>query len=229
MSKVSVLIPAHNEEQTIAHTIRAVCSIPEVIEVIVVDDASTDRTAAVARAAGAEVISLPQNRGKGEALNRGAAAVRGDIILLLDADLEGTAVEAKKLLHPLLEGRADMAIAAFPPPRRRGGFGLVRGLARLGIRHFTGLRLKSPLSGQRALTRQALAAVLPFARGYGVEVAMTVAAARSGLRIVEVPVQMRHRETGRNLAGFRHRGRQFRDVARTLWQCYIRYRKETTK
>lgn len=229
MSKVSVLIPAHNEEQTVGHTVRAVLAIPEVSEVIVVDDASIDRTAAVARAAGAQVIRLPRNRGKGEALNRGVAAVQGDIVLLLDADLEGTAVEARELLRPLLEGRADMAIAAFPPPRRKGGFGLVRGLARFGIRRFTGLRLKSPLSGQRALTREALAAVVPFARGYGVEVAMTVAAARSGLRIVEVPVQMRHRETGRNVAGFRHRGRQFRDVARTLWQCYVRYRKGSTR
>ncbi|MGQ9497100.1 MAG: glycosyltransferase family 2 protein [Desulfotomaculales bacterium] len=229
MSKVSVLIPAHNEEQTIAHTVRAVLAIPEVSEVIVVDDASIDRTAAVARAAGAQVISLFRNRGKGEALNRGVAAVQGDIVLLLDADLEGTAVEAGKLLRPLLEGTADMAIAAFPPPRRKGGFGLVRGLARFGIRRFTGLKLRSPLSGQRALTREALAAVLPFAHGYGVEVAMTVAAARHGLRIVEVPVQMRHRETGRNIAGFCHRGRQLRDVARTLWQCYVRYRKGSTK
>jgi glycosyltransferase involved in cell wall biosynthesis len=225
LSRVSAVIPAHNEEQSVALTVRAVRALPEVGEVIVVDDASTDRTAAVARAAGARVIRLARNRGKGEALNRGVAAARGEIILLLDADLEGTAAEAAKLLRPLLEGTADMAIAVFPPPRRRGGFGLVRGLARLGVRYFTGVRLKSPLSGQRALTRRALAAVLPFARGYGVEVAMTVAAARCGLRIVEVPVQMRHRETGRDLAGFYHRGRQFRDVARTLWHCYTRYRR----
>lgn len=229
MSQVSVVIPAHNEEQSIAHTVKAVYRIPGVREVIVVDDASTDRTAAVAGAAGATVIRLRRNAGKGHALSRGAAAASGDIVLLLDADLEGTATEAAKLIRPLVDGTADMAIAAFPPPRRKGGFGLVRGLARLGIRYFTGLNLKSPLSGQRALTRRALEAVMPFANGYGAEVAMTVAAARSGLRIVEVPVQMRHRETGRDLAGFRHRGRQFRDVARALWQCYTRYRKELTR
>jgi len=114
-------------------------------------------------------------------------------------------------------------VAHFPSPKKKGGFGLVRGLARLGIRYFTGLKVKAPLSGQRALAREVLPAVLPFAGGYGVEVALTIRAARRGYRVREIPLPMHHRETGRSLSGFLHRGRQFRDVLLTLgrlfWEC----------
>ncbi|MGB9803308.1 glycosyltransferase family 2 protein [Desulfofundulus sp.] len=217
--EVSVLVPAYNEADHIKDTVQAVLSIPEVAEVVVVDDGSTDATAELARASGARVIRLPHNLGKGGALTRGAAFCSCDVVLLVDADLGTSAVEARNLLFPVLDGEADMTVARFPAPKRRGGFGLVKGLARAGIRWYTGLVMESPLSGQRAMTQKVLQHLVPFASGFGVEVGMTIKAARLGFRVQEVPVAMTHRETGRDFKGFLHRGKQFWHVARVLWQA----------
>jgi glycosyltransferase involved in cell wall biosynthesis len=213
-----ILIPAHNEAERIGSTLDALASVPGIDEIVVVDDASTDDTARVAGTRGATVIQLEHNVGKGGALEAGAAAAGDpDVLLLLDGDLGQTASQATALLGPVLEGEADMSIARFPKPAGKAGFGLVKGLARWGIRRLGGpFDAHAPLSGQRALTRNAVAAVRPFESGYGVEVALTVRALRAGLRVVEVETTMTHAATGRNLAGFVHRGRQFIDVARAL-------------
>ena len=111
---IAVLIPAHNEADRIAATVRAASSIPGVSVCVVVDDASRDDTARIAEEAGAKVIRLEFNVGKGAALETGAARVaNADYILLLDGDLGETAEQGQLLLHPLLEGTADMAIAGF--------------------------------------------------------------------------------------------------------------------
>lgn len=223
MTRVSVIIPAYNEAGRIGGTVRAVRGIPEVDEILVVDDASGDETSAEAAAAGARVVRQTVNRGKGAALSRGMDEARGDILVLLDADLGPSALEARHLILPILAGDADLTVARFPQARRKGGFGLVKGMARQGIKHFTGLEMESPISGQRALRRDATAHILPLAPRFGAEVAMTIMAARAGLCVKEVPVRMTHRETGRNPAGFLHRGRQFVDIAKTLWGFYLRY------
>ncbi len=215
-TKVSVLIPAHNEERHIFETVTAVRAIPEVSEIVVVDDASVDDTARLAAEAGATVISLPGNIGKGGALNKGLKNVTGDVIALVDGDLGLTAAEVRKLIVPVLTGQADMTIARFPRARKKGGFGLVKGLATKGIKVFAGLDVKAPLSGQRVMKRQVIEALGGFESGYGVEVGMTIDAARRGFRIMEVEVNMTHAETGRDLRGFMHRGRQFVHVARVL-------------
>lgn len=221
--RVSVVIPAHNESQRIAETVMGALSIPEVDEVIVVDDASSDRTADIARGAGARVISLPRNMGKGGALNTGIDEAAGDIVALLDGDLGLSSSEARSLILPVLENTADMTIARFPKAKMKGGFGLVKNLARSGICFFTGLESYAPLSGQRAMNRSVLARVLPFASGYGVEVALTIKVAREGFRVLEVPTRMSHAETGRDLKGFMHRGKQFVHVARVLAGCLLKY------
>lgn len=215
---IAVLIPAHNEADRIAATVHAAYSIPGVSVCVVVDDASRDDTALIAEQAGAKVIRLEFNVGKGAALETGAARVaNADYILLLDGDLGETAEQGRLLLHPLLEGTADMAIAGFPRPAGKAGFGLVKRLARWGIaRMGGGFLADSPLSGQRALTRECLESVRPFASGYGVEVALSVRALRAGLTLAEVPTSMTHAATGRDLAGFVHRGRQFVHVALAL-------------
>ncbi|HHW15754.1 MAG TPA: glycosyltransferase [Firmicutes bacterium] len=214
--RVSALIPALNEAATIAATVRAVQGTGLVDEVIVIDDASVDGTAELAAAAGARVIRRAHRGGKGEALNAGLAAARGEIVVAVDGDTGESAGEVRHLITPVLNGQADLTIARFPRARRRGGFGLVKGLARWGIHRFTGLLVESPLSGQRAMRREVIEALGGFASGYGVEVGMTIDAARRGYRVREVPVAMAHRETGRDLAGFLHRGRQFLHVAREL-------------
>lgn len=220
---VVALIPAYDEAGRIAMTVAAARSVPGVTRVFVVDDASGDGTGGIAQDAGAEVLRLHANVGKGAALDEGLARVRDDanVLLLLDGDLGESASQAALLLGPVLAGQADMTVAAFPRPVIKAGFGLVKELARHGIRVLGGpagrrFAAIAPLSGQRAMTRACWERLTPFAFGYGVEVALTVRALRAGLRVVEVETTMTHDATGRDAAGFLHRGRQFAHVAFAL-------------
>jgi glycosyltransferase involved in cell wall biosynthesis len=221
--RIVAIIPAHNEAQRIESTVRAVHAVKDIDEVIVVDDGSTDDTAQRARHAGATTLRLERNAGKGAALQSGLDRVPdADIVVLLDADLADSASQAGALLVPVLDGRADMSIAGFPRPAAQAGFGLVKGLARCGIRRLGGdFDAQAPLSGQRALNRRAIETSTPFARGYGVEVSLSVLALRAGLTLVEVPTTMHHAATGRDVSGFLHRGRQFVDVARALLRLAV--------
>lgn len=214
---ISAVIPAYNEEGRIGDTIQALRETGKVQEIIVVDDGSTDHTAAEAKGAGARVISLPRNMGKGQAANAGVAASRGEIILLLDGDLGDTARETVKLLVPVLNGQADLTVAAFTRlGKRGGGFGLVKNLARLGIYLYTGRKVAWPLSGQRAFRCEVYQEAGPFAPGFGLETAFTIRALQRGFRLMEVPVAMEHRVTGWALADIRHRAMQFLAVAKVL-------------
>ncbi len=219
MSGVVVIIPAFNEEDLISETVKAALSMPEVDEVIVVDDGSEDKTAFVAYEAGARVIQLDSNQGKGAALNAGLADTTSEIVLMIDADLGSTAVETRKLLEPLLAGQADMSIAIMKaPPGHKGGFGLVTKLSKWAIGKYGGVEVTAPLSGQRAIRRKLLEDIGGFEKGFGVETALTIDALRKGYRIVEVPLHLTHRVTGRNLRGFLHRGHQFYDIIKAVWR-----------
>ncbi len=215
---IAALIPAHNEADSIEATVKAVLAIPGVTRVVVVDDGSDDDTDQIAEKAGAKVVRIWGNVGKGGALEQGAMRVENaDVVLLLDGDLGDTASQGELLLAPLLAHEADMSIATFPRPAGKAGFGLVMRLARWGIRRFGGdFDATAPLSGQRALTRECLATVRPFSAGYGVEVGLTVRALRAGFRLAEVETTMAHAATGRDLKGFVHRGKQFVHVAFAL-------------
>lgn len=229
---VIALIPAHDEAARIADTVAAARGIPCLDRVLVIDDASSDGTGELASEAGAEVLRLDRNAGKGAALDAGLARLREDagVLLLLDGDLGPSAAQGALLLAPVLAGEADMTVAVFPRAEGKAGFGLVKGLARFGIRLLGGrpgraFPASAPLSGQRAMTRAAWETVTPFAFGYGVEVALTVRALRAGLRVLEVPTQMTHAATGRDVAGFSHRGRQFLHVARALLRLALEPRR----
>lgn len=215
---VTVLMPAFMEAERIDASVRAARMMPGVMRVVVIDDGSTDDTATLAAQAGAEVLRLPVNGGKGAALRAGLLAFPGsddDILLLLDADLGESAAGGQLLLAPLLADEADLTIAQFPKATGKAGFGLVKGLARWGTWALTRRWLQAPISGQRACRRWVLTAA-PTAKDYGLEVAMNIAAGDAGARIREVPVQMTHNVTGRNLRGFQHRGRQFKQIAAAL-------------
>jgi hypothetical protein len=223
---VLALVAAKDEAERFGATVLALRALPEVAEVLVVSDGSTDATAARALEAGAHCLDLPRNIGKGGALNAGLAALMGRVaerltpepaaLLLADADLAETAGRLDRLLDPVLAGEADLAIADLPAQQGAGGFGVAMALARQGMARATGRRMAEPLSGQRAVRWEALPAVLPFAPGFGVEVAMTMDALRAGLRVVEVEVDLRHNATGKDLSGLLHRARQARAIAREL-------------
>jgi len=217
MTTVSVLIPAYNEAERIASTIRAIQTINGITEIVVVDDGSTDGTAQIAEQAGATTVFVKENGGKGSALNIAAKLAIGDILLLLDADLGDTATEAACLLPPVTSGQADMSIATFPViPGKGGGVGLVVRVSRNGISRLTGRVMQAPLSGQRAITRALLTATEGFAEGWGVEVALTVRALWANLRVVEIPTSMSHRVTGRSREAISHRAAQLVAALRTL-------------
>jgi glycosyltransferase involved in cell wall biosynthesis len=223
---VLALVAAKDEAERVGATVRALRELPGVAEVLVVSDGSTDATAARALEAGAHCLDLPRNLGKGGALNAGLAALMGRVaerlspepaaLLLADADLAETAGRLGRLLDPVLDGETDLAIADLPAQHGAGGFGVAMGLARVGMARATGRRMSEPLSGQRAVRWEALPALLPFAPGFGVEVAMTIDALRAGLRVVEVEVDLHHNATGKDLSGVLHRARQARAIAREL-------------
>ncbi|NED98807.1 glycosyltransferase [Phytoactinopolyspora halotolerans] len=223
-----MVIPAKDEQDRIAATVRAAAEIPAADIVIVVDDGSTDRTAAVAADAGATVVGHARNRGKAAAMETGAMAVSAiesrepsrnapRALLFIDADLEESAARVRPLIDPVLAGTADLTIAVLPPQRNPGGGrGLVVDLSRTGIERATGWTPRQPLSGQRCLTRAAFTAALPLAPGWGVETGMTIDLLRQGYRVLEVEADLHHRVTGTDWKAQLHRGRQYAGVMRAL-------------
>ncbi|MGK5554610.1 glycosyltransferase family 2 protein [Actinomadura kijaniata] len=224
MQEVAVIIPAKDEADRIAATVKAALELPGADLVVVVDDGSSDGTARVAGEAGARVVRHARNRGKGAAMETGAEAVRlldegrdtPRHLLFLDADLAETAREAAPLVAPVRDGEADMTIAVFATTVKLGGHGFVVRLSRDGIRRATGWTATQPLNGQRCLTRAAFEAALPLAAGFGVETGLTIDLLRRGFRVREVEVPLAHRATGTDWHAQVHRARQFRDVARAL-------------
>ncbi|MBN8293463.1 glycosyltransferase [Rhodobacter sp. NTK016B] len=112
MSRLTCLIPAWNEAERLPAVLRAALGHPMLDRVLVVDDGSTDGTARIARAMGAEVLALPVNGGKTAALAAGIAALRGEHVMLLDADLVGlTAQDITRLAAPVLVGQAQATLS----------------------------------------------------------------------------------------------------------------------
>ncbi len=211
--RVVALVAAYNEEGRIGRAVKSLRALDDIDDVMVVADGSTDRTAEEAVVAGAAVLCAPRRVGKGDALDAALDRVPpADVYLLVDGDVGDTAAEAATLLDPVLGGRLDLAVGGLPA-QPGGGFGLVKRIARSLIRR-TGFDPQEPLSGQRAVTKEALAAARPLARRFGTEVGMTMDLVRLGFRVGEIPVQMTHRPTGRNAGGFVHRGRQGADILR---------------
>jgi hypothetical protein len=204
---LTILVAARDEEAAIGATVAALRQAFPGAEVIVADDGSRDRTADVAEESGAIVLRLPR-RGKGQALSAAERAAPPGRLLLSDADLSGE-------LAPLLEDGADLNVAVFTE-RIGGGFGIAKRVARGLIQLRSGFAAREPLSGQRALSPAARAVCFPVAAGFGCEARMTIDAARAGLRIEESQLELRHRPTARDLAGFVHRARQLLD---TLYAC----------
>lgn len=222
-TRVAAIIPAKSEAARIGATVTAVRGLPDVDLVVVVDDGSVDDTAALAKAAGAEVISHQANFGKAAAMMTGAKFVAAQddrdqprALLFVDADLEQTAAHLEPLISLVLSGAADMTIANIARSNSSRGGGRVVRLAQRSIRSATGREIAQPLNGMRCMTREAFRAALPLARGWGVEVGLTLDVLRAGLRVVEVPVDFTHRVTGTDWRGRLHRARQLRDVARVL-------------
>ena len=193
---ISAIIPALNEESSIGLVLAGLPS--EIDKVIVCDNGSDDRTAAVARQGGAQVVTEPQ-RGYGAACLKAAQALdpKTDLILFLDADYSDHPEQALKLLEPLVNSESDMVIgsrmiwpesrAALPPVARFGNWLAASLMRRLWNTDFTDL---GPF---RAIRYQSYLALGMRDRDFGWTVEMQIRAAKIGLRSVEIPVSYRKR------------------------------------
>lgn len=198
-----VFIPAFNEEESIEEVIRSVHEALPGADLLVVDDGSSDGTAALARRAGARVASLPFNQGVGAAHQTAYLyAVRAgyETCGQIDGDGQHPAAEMARLVEVVSSGRADLAVGT-----RFAEGGEYRGskLRRLGQKTFgrmvsisTGQRFTDTTSGMRALNRRAM---VLFTKRYSPEFAEVESlqqAVRAGLTVVEVPVTMQDRQGG---------------------------------
>jgi glycosyltransferase involved in cell wall biosynthesis len=215
---LAAIVAAHDEAERIGATVAALRETFPAAAIWVADDASTDGTAELAMAAGAQVVSRGRPHGKGANVTAAAeAALSAEpaprLVLLCDGDLGASAAALGPLVTAVEAGECDLAVASFSR-RLGGGFGVALSFAHWAIRRRCGLDTKAPISGQRALRAETLRATLPFARGFGMEIGMTVDTVRAGYRLREYELDLEHRATGRSLAGFLHRGRQLADFAR---------------
>ena len=198
----SVVVAALNEEEAIGQVIQR---IPRDIanEIVVVDNGSTDRTAEVASAAGARVIHEPQ-RGYGRAHRAGLRAISTDsqIVVFLDGDGSDCPEMMSKLVQPIIAGQYDFLIGSRTRGRRERGSmnphqvfaGYVAGFF---LRLFYGVR-STDMGPFRAIRREALENLQLREQTYGWPLEMQMKAARSGLRILEVPVDYRRRAGGQS-------------------------------
>jgi len=202
---LSAIIPAYNEEARIADTVRAVSCYVD--EVIVVDDASHDDTAAVAEAAGARVVRQPSNVGYIAAIKRGFREAQGDVVVTIDADGEFPADAIPALVQPILDGRADMVQGhrnVIPRPSERFLNALAHLRADVGDSG-TGLRaLRRDLALQLQLDGACICGIF------------TLEALYYGARLVEVPVQLRSVDKPRCIAWY-HLRQFFKLLPWVLW------------
>jgi glycosyltransferase involved in cell wall biosynthesis len=192
--RIAVIIPAVDEEEAIG---RVVAEVPPVGEVIVVDNGSRDRTADVARAAGARVVAEPR-RGYGRACLTGIeAAGRADILAFLDGDHSDYPAQLVDVLAPLLLGEADLVIGSRARGRRAAGAHPWHAV--LGTRLCVGLMNRligteaTDLGPFRAITTEALRRLDMRDADFGWTVEMQIKAHRHGLRVREVAVDYRPR------------------------------------
>jgi len=192
------VIPALNEAESIAAVVR---EMPWALirECIVVDNGSTDATAAEASAAGARVVAASQ-RGYGRACAAGAAAAEGDILVFMDGDGSDVPAEMEQLLQPIVTGECDFVIGSrMRGTREPGSLQISQIFAgwMAGILLSALYRVKYTDMGPfRAITRQALESLHMREETYGWNLEMQMRAAQCGLRILEIPVSYRKRAGG---------------------------------
>ncbi len=211
---IAVAIPCHNEEPTIGKVVEDFQRALPGARVIVFDNCSTDSSAEIARAKGAEVVAV-RRLGKGRVVRSIFAKVDADIYILVDGDDTYPAEEVGKLLAPLLAEEADMAVGTRLEYAANGSFRPLHQFGNSIIARMVNFsfraHLSDVLSGYRAITRELVQEVAVLSSGFEVETELTLEALRRGFRIREVPLPYRSRP-----AGSRSKLHTFRDGYRIL-------------
>lgn len=195
-NEVSVIIPAYNEERFIGTVV--LTALEYASRVIVVDDGSTDRTSEVARAAGADVIRLEQQGGKGHALNAGFRYLRqmgASVVVTIDGDAQHDPREIPIVAQPIIEGRADIVIGSrflsirsdIPWWRKIG-----QGLLTWATNTMSGAHVTDSQSGYRAFSAKAIELMTFRTSGLSVESEMQFLIDEHGLAVAEVPVHVQY-------------------------------------
>ncbi len=200
MSNISVIIPALNEQEPIAGVVRECLATGLPDEVIVVDNGSTDRTAARSREAGARVVTAPRGYGRACAAGVRALSPTCDIVMFLDGDGSDVPAFMNQLVDPIARGTHDFVIGSRTRGQRESGSmnfqqilsGRIAGMI---LRLLYGVRY-TDMCPFRAIRREALAKLNMREETYGWNLEMQMKAARCGLRVLEIPVDHRRRVGG---------------------------------
>jgi glycosyltransferase involved in cell wall biosynthesis len=210
MSSVSVIIPALDEEEPIAGVVRECLATRLPIEVIVVDNGSTDRTAARAREAGARVVTAPRGYGRACAAGVRALSPECDIVVFLDGDGSDVPAFMNQLVQPVAHETHDFVIGSRTRGQREPGS---MNLQQIFAGRFAGLILRllygvryTDMSPFRAIRRDALERLDMREQTYGWNLEMQMKVARAGLRVLEIPVNHRRRAGGESKVSGTFRG-----------------------
>src|ERR1044072_2034554 len=200
MSSISIIIPALDEEEPIGAVVRERLATGLPNEIIVVDNGSTDRTAACAREAGARVVTAPRGYGRACAAGVGALSPGCDIVVFLDGGGSDVHAFMNHLVDPVALGPHDFVIGSGTRGQREAGSMNLQQifagrLAGLILRLLYGVRY-TDMSPFRAIRRDALEELDMREQTYGWNLEMQMKAARAGLRVLEIPVNHRRRAGG---------------------------------
>lgn len=206
--RLAIIIPAYNEELTIAAVMRDFHACAPQAHIVVVDNASSDKTFELASACASEIgeshctILQESRRGKACAVKRAFSDIEADVYVMVDADCTYPAEDLDALLRPVLEGKADMVVGnrhaegAYSRENKRPfhdwGNKLVMRLINL---LFNG-HLKDILSGYRVMTRDFVRSYPILVKGFAIETEMSIHALDKGFRVVEVPTHYKDRPEG---------------------------------
>jgi glycosyltransferase involved in cell wall biosynthesis len=195
---LSVIIPAYNEEATISHVIRQVLRLETVAEVIVVNDCSRDRTEEIVRELAAaeprvRLLRHAVNRGKTEALKTGFADVRGEIVIIQDADLEYDPTEIPEVIQPIIDGNADVVYGSRFLVRKASRVlyfyhYLANKLLTFTSNLFTNINLTDVETGYKAFRSEIMRNMVITSSGFGFEIEVTAKIAKLKCAIFEVPI-----------------------------------------
>ena len=195
---LSVVVPAYNEEKTLATVIRKLIKLPELREVVIVDDCSKDQTPEIARALAAEypqvkVVRHAVNSGKTQALKTGFQHTTGEIVIVQDADLEYDPSEIPGLIQPIIDGHADVVYGSrFLVRKTSRVLYFYHYLANRGLTFisnlFTNINLTDVETGYKALRGDIIRNMIISSEGFGFEIEVTAKVAKLKCSIYETPI-----------------------------------------